>query len=56
MPHKTLNSAITVNNQTWWVNSRKSGLFAHSAKAVINQVDAMLPHHSKIHIPPPLTN
>jgi hypothetical protein len=40
--------AITVNGKTWWVNSAKSGLFSVAIKKVINQVDAMLSHHSKV--------
>ena len=50
MAYITKDKAITVNGKTWWVNSRGSGLIAHSIKAQINQVDAMLSHHSKIHI------
>ncbi|MDO7084017.1 inovirus-type Gp2 protein [Pseudocolwellia sp. AS88] len=42
--------AITVNDKTWWVNSSGSGLISHGIKAMINQVDAILSHHSKIHI------
>ena len=40
--------AITVNGQTWWVNSAGSGLISDHIKAIINQVDVMLSHHSKI--------
>jgi urease gamma subunit len=50
MPYVTKDKAVTVNGQTWWVNSQGSGLIAHSIKAMINQVDTMLSHHSKIHI------
>jgi|TARA_R110001583_G_scaffold2782_2_gene19466 hypothetical protein len=50
MAYITHDKAITVNGQTWWVNSQGSGLIAHSIKAMINQIDAMLSHHSKIHI------
>jgi hypothetical protein len=50
MAYITKDKAITVNGQTWWVNSQGSGLITHSIKAMINQVDAMLSHHSKIHI------
>ncbi|MBA6377687.1 MULTISPECIES: inovirus-type Gp2 protein [unclassified Colwellia] len=50
MAYITKDKAITVNGQTWWVNSKGSGLIAHSIKAMINQIDAMLSHHSKIHI------
>jgi hypothetical protein len=50
MSYITNDEAITVNGNTWRVNSRGSGLIAHSIKTMINQVDAMLSHHSKIHI------
>ena len=50
MPYITKDKAITVNGQTWWVNSQGSGLITHAIKAMIGQVDAMLSHHSKIHI------
>jgi hypothetical protein len=50
MPYITKDKAITVNGQTWWVNSAGSGLITHAIKSMINQVDAMLSHHSKIHI------
>jgi hypothetical protein len=50
MSYITKDKAIKVNGQTWWVNSQGSGLIAHSIKAMINQVEAMLSHHSKIHI------
>jgi hypothetical protein len=50
MAYITKDKAITVNGNTWWVNSHGSGLITHSIKAMINQVDAMLSHHSKIHI------
>ena len=50
MSYITHNKAITVNGKTWWVNSSKSGLITHSINAIINQVDAMLTHHSKIHL------
>ena len=50
MAHITKEKAITVNSQTWWVNSQGSGLISHSIKAMIGQVESMLSHHSKIHI------
>lgn len=50
MAYITKDNAITVNGKTWWVNSKGSGLITHAIKAMINQVDAMLSHHSKIHI------
>ena len=50
MAYITHNIAIPVNGQMWRVNSKGSGLISHAIKAMINQVDAMLRHHSKIHI------
>lgn len=50
MSYITKDKAITVNGQTWWVNSKGSGLISHSIKTMIGQVDAILSHHSKIHI------
>jgi transcription initiation factor IIE alpha subunit len=48
MSYITKDKAITVNGQTWWVNSTGSGLITHAIKSMVNQVDAMLSHHSKI--------
>ena len=42
--------AIKVRGDTWWVNSAKSGLISHAVKSMIGQVDAMLSHHSKVHV------
>jgi hypothetical protein len=50
MLYITKDKAITVNGNTWWVNSTGSGLITHVIKSMINQVEAMLSHHSKIHI------
>jgi len=50
MPYITNDKAITVNGNTWWVNSQGSGLIKHSINAMVKQVDAMLSHHSKIQI------
>lgn len=50
MAHITYDKALTINGDTWWVNSAKSGLITHAIKSMIGQIDAMLSHHSKIHI------
>ncbi len=50
MAYITKDIAISVNGQTWRVNSKGSGLISHAIKVMINQVDVMLSHHSKIHI------
>jgi len=48
MPYITKDKAISVNGQLWRVDSRKSGLLSHAIKVMINQVDALLSHHSKV--------
>ncbi|NVJ62197.1 MAG: inovirus-type Gp2 protein [Gammaproteobacteria bacterium] len=48
MSYITYSNAITVNNKTWWVNSTGSGLYTKPLKAMINQVEAMLSHHSRV--------
>jgi len=48
MPYITKDKAITVNGQTWWVNSAKSGLFTKQLTVMIKQVESMLSHHSKV--------
>tara|TARA_R110001592_G_scaffold360339_1_gene668546 strand:+ start:3466 stop:4041 length:576 start_codon:yes stop_codon:yes gene_type:complete len=48
MPYITKDIAISVNGQTWRVDSRKSGLMSHAIKVMINQVLALLNHHSKV--------
>ena len=50
MSYITKDKAITINGNTWWVNSQGSGLIVTAIKSIINQVDSMLSHHSKIHI------
>lgn len=50
MPYITKDKAITVNGKTWRVNSTGSGLLSVAIKKMIGQVDAMLSHHSKLHI------
>lgn len=42
--------ALTVNEVTWWVNARKSGLYTKMAKQIINQIEVMLNKHSKVHL------
>lgn len=48
MAYITKDKVRTVNGQTWRVNTAGSGLITHALKAMINQVDAMLSHHSKV--------
>ncbi|MDO6525366.1 inovirus-type Gp2 protein [Motilimonas sp. 1_MG-2023] len=41
---------LEVNNKVFWVNGKYSGMYSHMAKSMINQVDTMLNHHSKVHL------
>lgn len=41
---------ITVNGNTWHVISKYGGLYSHMIKAMIGQIEAILSHHSKVHI------
>lgn len=50
MTYITRDKAITLNGKTWHVNSKKSGLIVHQIKAIINQLEAMLSYHSKVHV------
>ena len=50
MVYITKNKAITVNEQTWLVDSRKSGLLVLPLNKMINQIDLMLALHSKVHL------
>lgn len=50
MAYLSFAGAITLGNNTWLVNARKSGIYTEMAKRMIGQIDAMLTHHSKIHI------
>lgn len=42
--------ALSLSGNTWIVNARKNGIYTHMAKRMIGEVEAMLEHHSKIHI------
>lgn len=50
MARITKDKAITVDGNTWWVNSRLSGLFMPCIITMIRQLDAMLSHHNKVHL------
>ena len=41
---------LEVNNKVFWVNGKHSGIYSHMAKKMIGQVNAMLSHHSKVHL------
>jgi hypothetical protein len=50
MAYKSRSSVITVNGRTWWINSKVSGIYTTMMKSMIGQLDAMLSHHSRIHV------
>jgi hypothetical protein len=39
---------ITRNDNTWFINSKVSGIYTHIMKAMLDQVEAMLSHHNKV--------
>jgi len=39
-----------VSGQTLWINGKKSGVYMSMLEPIIGQLEAMLSHHSKIHI------
>ena len=39
---------ITRNDNTWFINSKISGIYTHIMKTMIDQVEAMLSHHNKV--------
>ncbi len=50
MSYKVKVRAIEVNNQVFWVNGQHSGIYLTMANKMINQVDTILKHHSKVHL------
>ena len=50
MSYKVKVRAIEVNDQVFWVNGQHSGIYLTMAKKMINQVDMILKHHSKVHL------
>lgn len=48
MAYISKGKAITVNGQTWLVNSSKSGLFTKQLTMMIAQIENMLSYHSKV--------
>jgi predicted DNA-binding transcriptional regulator AlpA len=50
MAYKSTALATTVNGRTWWINSRVSGIYTTMVRSMIGQLDAMLNHHSRIHV------
>ncbi len=50
MSYVSYASAMTINKNTWWINARKSGVYTHMLRRMIAQIDALLSHHSKIHL------
>ncbi|MBB1370300.1 inovirus-type Gp2 protein [Pseudoalteromonas sp. SR45-4] len=50
MSYKMKTRFLEVNEQIFWVNGKHSGIYSAMAKKMINQVDVMLNHHSKVHL------
>lgn len=50
MAQITHNKTLTINGETWWVNSTGSGLYLNMIKAIINQLEAMLFYYRKVHV------
>ena len=50
MPYIMNTRYLEVNNTVFWVNGKYSGIYSHMAKQMIGQVNAMLSHHSKVHL------
>lgn len=48
MAYITKSRAVTLDGQTWFVNSTGSGLRTEQLKKIINQVTLILNHHSKV--------
>ncbi len=46
----TKDKIITIGSSSWLINSSGSGLIVHSLKAIINQVNVILTHHSRVHL------
>ena len=44
----THSQVIQHNGNTWFINSRKSGIYTHMMKGMLDQVEAMLSHHNKV--------
>lgn len=48
MAYISKGKTITVNSQTWLVNSAKSGLFTKQLTTMISQIESMLSYHSRV--------
>jgi hypothetical protein len=48
MSYITNDKAITVDIETFWVNSIFSGLHSNAIKVLIRQIQAMVSHHNKL--------
>jgi hypothetical protein len=44
----THSKVIQHAGNTWFINSRKSGIYTHMMKGILDQVEAMLSHHNKV--------
>lgn len=48
--HISLCEVTTFQGSTFWINSKPSGIYTHMLKSMLGQLDAMLHHHSKVHL------
>jgi hypothetical protein len=44
----THSQVIQYNRETWFINSKGSGIYTHMMRGILNQVEAMLSHHNKV--------
>jgi len=44
----THSQVIQYAGNTWFINSKKSGIYTHMMKGMLDQVEAMLSHHNKV--------
>ena len=48
MAYLSYSNVIIHNGETWWVNSRISGIDTKQMKKMLNELDIMLGHHNKV--------
>jgi hypothetical protein len=48
MNHISHSKVVEFMDETYWVNSRKSGLYTKTLGVILGQLEAMLSHHNKV--------
>jgi hypothetical protein len=48
MSHISHSKVVEFMGETYWVNSRKSGLYTKTLGVILGQLEAMLSHHNKV--------